>query len=289
MLLKLIISLCILLYIFTTIDLTILQELDFLTMYYLFISIIITLASLLFMTIRWEILLKKYTACKCLLTELFNFYLVGMFFNIFLPGSIGGDITRVYSVSKKYDITVKKSTLFVFIERIVGLVSVVLIFCFSSLMVSDYYKMLNYDRSFLVLTIVTTIAATVLLKKYLDKKIDINYKLITIILILSVLGQLGDMLIVRLFCYNFSLPVTIYHVMVIMPLVYISSLIPISFGGLGVREGTMAVLFSFIGIDSSIAVMISLLLYFAKVGVGVIGGAVYVTLNKKITGEGYYS
>ncbi|AKB18845.1 lysylphosphatidylglycerol synthase transmembrane domain-containing protein [Methanosarcina sp. WWM596] len=276
---KLIISLCLLLYIFTRIDLNVLRELSFLTGGYLVICLIITLSSLLLMSFRWKILLKKYTSCKCLLSELFNFYLIGMFFNIFLPGAIGGDITRVYNASKKYDITVKKSTLFVFIERIVGLVSVIIIFCLGSLIISDYYEMINYDRSLLFLIIVIIVTAIVSLKTYLEKKIDIDYKLITIIFLLSILGQFGDILIVRLFCYNFSLPVTIYHIMVIMPLVYISSIIPISFGGLGVREGTMAVLFSFIGIDSSIAVMISLLLYFVKVGVGAIGGVIYGTLK----------
>jgi uncharacterized membrane protein YbhN (UPF0104 family) len=214
-----------------------------------------------------------------MLSELFKFYLIGMFFNIFLPGAIGGDVTRVYNASKKYDITVKKSTLFVFIERIVGLVSVVLIFCLGSLIISDYYEMLNYDRSLLFLIIAIIIIAIISLKKYLNKKIDIDYKLITIIFLLSILGQFGDILIVRLFCYDFSIPVTTYQIMVIMPLVYISSIIPISFGGLGVREGTMAVLFSFIGIDSSIAVLISLLVYFVKFCVGVIGGVIHVTLN----------
>ena len=276
---KLIISLCLLLYIFTRIDLNVLRELSFLTGGYLVICLIITLASLLFMSFRWKILLKKYTSCKCLLSELFKFYLIGMFFNIFLPGAIGGDVTRIYNASKKYDITVKKSTVFVFIERIVGLVSVVIIFCLGSLIISDYYEMMNYDRSLLFLIITIIILAIVSLKTYLNKKIDIDYKLITLIFLLSIIGQFGDILIVRLFCYNFSLPVTIYHIMVIMPLVYISSLIPISFGGLGVREGTMAVLFSFIGIDSSIAVIISLLLYFVKVGVGIIGGVIYGTLK----------
>jgi uncharacterized membrane protein YbhN (UPF0104 family) len=231
------------------------------------------------MSFRWGILLKRYTVCKCVLSDLFKFYLVGTFFNIFLPGSIGGDITRVYNASKKYNITIKKSTLFVFMERAVGLVSVILIFCFGSLIISDYYEILNYDRSFLFLIIIIIIIAIVSLKTYLNKKIDIDYKLITIILLLSIIGQFGDILIVRLFCHDLSLPVTMYQIIVIMPLVYISSLIPISFGGLGVREGTMAVLFSFIGIDSSIAVVISLLLYFVKVSVGVIGGIVHVTLN----------
>jgi hypothetical protein len=64
--------------------------------------------------------------------------------------------------------------------------------------------------------------------------------------------------------------------MIIMPIVYMSSVIPISLGGLGVREGTMAILFSLIGADPSVAVLISLLTYISKVIVGSFGGIVYI-------------
>jgi len=54
---------------------------------------------------------------------------------------------------------------------------------------------------------------------------------------------------------------------------------PISLGGLGVREGTFSGLLNLYGIDTSTAIIISLLMYLIKVATGIIGYIAY--LNDK--------
>lgn len=63
-------------------------------------------------------------------------YFIGMFYNLFLPGGIGGDGYKVYLLNKHYKHPVKGLLMAVFIDRLSGLVSLgilaLLLFVFSS-------------------------------------------------------------------------------------------------------------------------------------------------------------
>ena len=64
--------------------------------------------------------------------------------------------------------------------------------------------------------------------------------------------------------------------MSIMPLVYVATVIPISLGGVGVREGVMTAGMALYGIHVADAVMVSFLLYFSKLLIGILGWVVYL-------------
>ena len=55
-------------------------------------------------------------------------------------------------------------------------------------------------------------------------------------------------------------------------LVSIASLLPISFSGLGIREGTVLVLLAQIGIQSSASLSLSMLIFTVGIFPGLIGG-----------------
>jgi glycosyltransferase 2 family protein len=60
-------------------------------------------------------------------------YLVGMFYNFFIPGGIGGDAYKVYILNKDYHWPIKKLTSIIFIDRLMGLIAIgilMLLFCF---------------------------------------------------------------------------------------------------------------------------------------------------------------
>ena len=54
---------------------------------------------LIFMAMRWKVLLNGYNY-QVSFSRLVSFYLMGMFFNNFLPTSIGGDVFRIYKKSR---------------------------------------------------------------------------------------------------------------------------------------------------------------------------------------------
>jgi len=113
----------------------------------------------------------------------------------------------------------------------------------------------------------------------------INYRDLSVILLLSGLGQFGDIVISYIFSLYFGLEITILNLMSIMPLVYVATVVPISLGGVGVREGVMTAGLTLYGVDVSDAVMISFLLYFTKVIVGLIGWFLYLKMGKDETDD----
>lgn len=54
-------------------------------------------------------------------------YLIGMFYNFFIPGGIGGDAYKVYVLHKKYDWGVKKLSAAVLADRLSGLLAILVL------------------------------------------------------------------------------------------------------------------------------------------------------------------
>ena len=279
LLLKLTVSITLLAYLISKLDLSALSKLEANIIYYLIASTVIMLIAEWFMTFRWKIVLLLIKAREYSLALLFKFYLIGSFFSIFIPGAIGGDAMRVYYASKAYHITKTLSLLSVFIERIAGLFALSVILMISLLFNDVIRSKLNFGYA-TVLLVLAGLGMVLVLGKYLiGKKIDIDYSHMFIILLFSGLGQFGDILISYIYSLYFDLNITILNLMAIMPLVYVATVIPISLGGVGVREGVMTAGMALYGVDVADAVMVSFLLYITKIVVGLLGWYVYMKID----------
>jgi uncharacterized membrane protein YbhN (UPF0104 family) len=70
-----------------------------------------------------------------------------------------------------------------------------------------------------------------------------------------------------------DLPLAVFGLFV--PIIAILNLLPLSFNGLGVREGVYQFLFVPIGVSTAIAIAMSLAFYFLRFGAGIVGGLFY--------------
>jgi uncharacterized membrane protein YbhN (UPF0104 family) len=71
--------------------------------------------------------------------------------------------------------------------------------------------------------------------------------------------------------------VRLAYYFVFVPLTSLVLVLPISFAGLGVREGTYVFLFSQVGMSQEMALSLSLLVYaLGTVTPGLVGGAIYL-------------
>lgn len=276
LLLRLTVSLTMLIYIALKLDYSSLEMLDESILIYFIASLMISFLSLLIMSMRWKIIIDNILIIKTNILDLCRFYFIGNFFSIFLPGSIGGDASRIYNSGKKYDIKLKNAALYVLIERIMGLIGVILIFSFGSMIASGTHLPSEIDKIPYIFLLSLAIFAIFKDRILKNKNSLFNNKKIFILICFSVIAQFGDILIVNVLSDYFNIPITILDLMIIMPLVYIASILPISIGGLGVREGTMATLFSLFGFEPSVSVVISLLLYLTKVCLAIVGGFIYI-------------
>jgi uncharacterized membrane protein YbhN (UPF0104 family) len=71
-----------------------------------------------------------------------------------------------------------------------------------------------------------------------------------------------------------------------IPMVALIQLLPISFNGLGVREGAFQVLFGTVGVGEAQAVAMSLMYYIVRVVIGLLGGLMYLIGSLKKTDDG---
>ena len=73
--------------------------------------------------LRWQILLKAQKVSISLF-DLIKYYLIGAFFNNFLPTTIGGDIVRAYDASKASN-SLSQSFAVIIVERMTGIFALI--------------------------------------------------------------------------------------------------------------------------------------------------------------------
>ncbi|MBN1755178.1 flippase-like domain-containing protein [bacterium] len=300
---KLLISALILLFLVYKLDLglvmNLLRRISFSDILLLFFWYLLTV---LVTSFRWGFLLRA----KGLGISFINtvrIYLIGFFFNNFLPTGIGGDIARAYHISR-ISTKLKEAVASILVERLLGLVATLMI----ALLMLPFCAI---DSRFKILII-----ALNLLIWILGLALSIQWSAKLIILLITKIpfrkaGQkLGNLVeAIHLFRYNpgailkaffFSLlyqftlifyyflvsDVLNIHVdlklfLIFVPLIWVISLIPISLNALGVREAGFAFFFEQIGQPGSEGFIVSLLGFTIIVCASLIGGLLFLLGKEK--------
>lgn len=93
----------------------------------------IFVAAQLIIALRWWLLLRSQSAFMSFWT-LVKLHFLGLFYNNFMPGSVGGDLLRAWYVTKHTDERFK-AALSVFVDRVIGLLGTLIIAVFFYLLV----------------------------------------------------------------------------------------------------------------------------------------------------------
>jgi hypothetical protein len=225
----------------------------------------------------------------------------GIFFSIFLPSTIGGDLVRTVDLiehTKKG----KEVVASVFLDRLsgyIGLVIVVLPALFLG-------KNLVLDKVvFLSVLVIVTLLAIVLLilfnsfiytkiTKFLStpgagkiKEIIKNMhqeihvfrnhkKVIVYNLLISFIIQLIGPVSVYFIGLALGVKIDFVYFLIFLPIIGAITLLPIAIGGLGLREGLFVVYFAKAGVVKQLALAMSLLSFSFVIFYGAIGGLIYV-------------
>lgn len=274
---------------------------------YLFFAVIVYLVSMYVLAVRWQILVKGY-GHNVSTWLLFKFYLIGLFFNNFLPTSIGGDIFRIYNLiqvtgqrthgfssvltERLLGIT---ATLIFAIAALFGLADVItnyLIFylAFGMLIVIILFFILVFDDRFMnwCLKNVTKIKILRLGErtiKFLDAlRFYRGSKFIYVkILLISMLSQALIILMTYFLSRAISVQVSMIYLFFVVPITFLLSMMP-SINGIGFREGGFVVLLAEVGISEAAALSISFLSVLMPMLISMIGGIMFL-LQKKIPGK----
>jgi uncharacterized membrane protein YbhN (UPF0104 family) len=104
-----------------------------------------------------------------------------------------------------------------------------------------------------------------------------RYSLVTLFraLLVSLPFTLNLVLIQYCIARALSVDVPFYVFPLFVPIIAIINLLPISFNGLGMREGVYQFLFGPVGVPDASAIAMSLAFYFLRLSTGLIGGFIY--------------
>lgn len=205
--------------------------------------------------------LLYFRECGYMLSKKSNhkLYLVGMFYNFFIPGGIGGDAYKVYVLNKTFKWDLKKLGLAVLNDRLSGLIAIgLLIEVISLFILPGWWKLLIP-----VALVITIIASRWVLFKWfgLFKAVYANS------LVHSLGVQVLQVLCIFFILVSFHVPMADIAIYFLVFLVS-SVLSVLSFAGIGVREWLFlkaATLFAFnTDVSVSVALLFSALTAFVS-------------------------
>ena len=192
---------------------------------YLLIASLLFLASQIISTKRLELFFKANNFHLSFYSNL-KLYFIGMFYNFFIPGGIGGDAFKVYILNKNFGWSAKKITSSLFNDRLSGLLAIcVLILGFSfNLLEAKFFPIL------FVLLVIGFFFTYFLTKKLFSSYTTVFFKAFFYSFLVQILQVISFIFLLK--SLDISDNFTIYAVVFLAS----SVLSLISFAGIGVRE-----------------------------------------------------
>ncbi|WP_226389351.1 lysylphosphatidylglycerol synthase transmembrane domain-containing protein [Penaeicola halotolerans] len=242
--------------------------------FYLFLAIIFFTLSKIAAALR---LWHYFKAIGLQLSHYYNLklYWIGMFYNLFLPGGIGGDGYKVYILQKQFQIGTKNLIKASLLDRINGVVSLGFLACGLILLLPINELIVPYRWIFWIGLIVAFpifyLLHLGLFKKFREVFVPTNLWALTVQVL---------QLVCAYFLLN-SLGVS-ENLIAYMALFLISSVVavlPFTIGGVGARELVFVLGHQWFGIEQNTAVAFSLLFFLVTALVSILGAVTKVRID----------
>jgi len=268
--------------------------------YLLFLAFLVFFLSCFLCLLRWEMLLK---AVKIHLPfkRVVISYAGGIFFSLFLPSTIGGDLMRSIDLAA-HTKRPREVIATVLLDRLSGYVGLVILALAAILIGWNCVQDPSVLVSVGIIAAVLLFVLLVLFNKSIYAKInkllhspnagkirslikdsheEIHYfkhhkKIIFNNLLLSVLIQGSGPLVFYIIALALGIKISLIYFFVFIPIIGAITLLPISIGGLGLRDATVIFFFAKAGVVKDMAFAMSLMNFFFILVCGVLGGLIYV-------------
>ncbi len=195
-------------------------------------------------------------------------YWLGMFYNLFLPGSISGDAYKVILITKKYNTPYKKTTAAVLLDRFSGLLGLGLILAaYGSIVLSNPLHIVAITSG----AVLSIVVVFLIIKKWFRDFIPSFLPT----LLLGILVQACQVICVYLIMAALGIPAHNTEYIFIFLVSSVVSVLPLTIGGLGIREVVFLEGSKLFGLSQETSVVISLLFYLITLLISAVG-LVYV-------------
>ena len=252
---------------------------------------------------RWHVLLKVQGIHLSFL-RLSGLFLIGMFYNQFLPGGTGGDIIKSYYLLKETPDKKAGALLAVVFDRFIGLVALVAITATLIGLRYDFLAQTTETRNllwlllFLLGTSILTLLCTFVISGFnlfhalpekfpgRDKLIEISaayhlyahhWRATLVAFGASIVAHLATFATFLCAAYALGAAVPLVDFFAIMPVERTISALPISFAGIGIREKILQIMLNGLcGVPEATAILIGSLSFLIILVCCIPGAVVYL-------------
>lgn len=205
-------------------------------------------------------------------------YLIGMFYNLFLPGGIGGDGYKVYLLNKQFKTPVKKLLQAALLDRLGGLIAIVFLLFGLFLMVEvelDFFESSVWN-GLMMAGLILAIPAFWLVQKFLFKDFLPSFWSGNS---WSFAGQIAQLVCACFILMALGIKENILAYQLVFLLSSIVAVLPLTIGGVGARELVFVYAHTYAGIEETAAVAFSLIFFLISAGVSLVGAFIKVDLD----------
>jgi uncharacterized membrane protein YbhN (UPF0104 family) len=236
---------------------------------------------------RWQIFSRQ-LGIERSLTQLAGFYFIGMYFNLLLPTSVGGDVVRAWYLDGGSGKKLRAAAA-VLLDRINGVIVLVVLACAATLLVeADLPKWIPWSAwgclaagmgGIAVLAILTQLR---LLPAARREQLAMMMSIasapgpLAVSTFCSLIVQLLNVAIAWLIGLGLEANIPFSYCCVFVPMVSLLTMLPTSIAGIGFREQGTAMFLAPLGIASSAAFSLSELWFAVSLALGLVGGLVYL-------------
>jgi glycosyltransferase 2 family protein len=256
---------------------------------------------------RWRLLMSPLMPIPSW-KNLFNIYCIGLFFNMIFPSLIGGDFVKMYYAGKpsgKY----AQSFAATFLDRDAGMFAMMIIACIAVLIypvavpgIPVGIIIWSIFIAFVIINIgifvprfhrlLTDILTRLKLSK-IAAKVDTISSAFQVMgkhksvlfwsFMISLVNQLLASVITWFTALGLlhSMQIPFYYFLIFVPVITLISMIPLSVGGMGLREGSFIALFETIGVTSGEATALGLLASIFLILTSLPGGIAYIFFKNR--------
>jgi uncharacterized membrane protein YbhN (UPF0104 family) len=247
---------------------------------------------------RWTALARP-LGIKAPFKDMLRYYLIGMFFNLFAPSTIGGDVGRVYYLvsdeeahAKGRPVTTVHAAMSVLMDRGIGMVVLVWLGAAGLLLFPEYPIPAAVRTTTLVFALALLIAALVipLMGQLLPedghlivaklrlalRSYRTHWRAVGVATLLSVAIHLTQSWMHVVMGSALGLDLAFSFCIIVYPLVGTFAAIPISVNGIGLREGGYVFLLAVMGIGTETAVAFGILLFLIIALDSLLGGVLFL-------------
>jgi uncharacterized membrane protein YbhN (UPF0104 family) len=259
------------------------------------VAFLMYLASQVISSIRWYFLAHALDFTGPW-SAYFRYYFVGMYFNLFLPTCVGGDVLKMHFISRGEPKKLR-ATYSVVADRLFGLAAMLLLGAGAVLI--GHGILPHYFEHLLCITgicIIVSVFGLPLAYKLLGSAWPEIRKRLAVFLVfwekpkalfaglsLSLILQALGIGAVTLLAKDMGLSPPAAFYFAAFPLVAVLTILPISFNGIGIREGGFIYFLGLKGISAEKALTLSLSFFAIQIAASLIGGLAYAFgLHKKL-------